>query len=240
MKIGIAQIQSKKGDVTHNIAHHLAFIERAIEAEVDLIVFPELSITGYEPALAEQLATTKEDEIFEPFQKLADTSNITIGIGMPILAKEGIYISMLLFQPMLERLVYSKKLLHEDELPFFTSGTHQPSLTIKDTDIALGICYETLQRSHFVEAKENGAHVYVASVAKPHRGSAKAYVHFPAIAQEFQTPILMCNAIGFCDDFVCNGQSAVWNNQGQLLGELDDTNEGMLVYDTEMQKVLSL
>ncbi|MEM8763768.1 MAG: carbon-nitrogen hydrolase family protein [Bacteroidota bacterium] len=240
MKIGLAQIQSKKGDVTHNIAHHLVYVERAIEAELDFIVFPELSITGYEPTLAKQLATTIEDEIFNPFQKLADSSNIAIGIGMPTCASEGIHISMLLFQPQRERLVYSKRVLHEDEIPFFTSGTHQPALTIKGTKVALGICYETLQRAHFVEAKENGADVYLASVAKPDRGSAKAYVHFPSMAKEFRTPVLMCNAIGYCDDFLCNGQSAVWNGDGQLLGELDDIHEGILVYDGKAKKVLSL
>ncbi len=240
MKIGLAQIQSKKGDVAHNIAHHLDYVERAIQAEVDFIVFPELSITGYEPALAKQLATTIEDKLFDPFQEISVASNIAIGIGMPTLGINGIHISILLFQPQQERLVYSKKLLHADELPFFTSGTRQPSLTIKGTNVALGICYETLQRAHFIEAKENGADVYVASVAKPDRGSAKAYVHFPSIAKEFQTPVLMCNAVGFCDDFLCNGQSAVWKEDGELIGELSDAAEGLLVYDTGTQKVISL
>ena len=240
MKIGLAQIQSKKGDVTHNIAHHLDYVERAIQAEVDFIVFPELSITGYEPALAKHLATTIEDKLFDPFYEISETSNIIIGIGMPTLGINGIHISLLLFQPQQERLVYSKKLLHTDELPFFTSGTHQPSLTIKGTNIALGICYETLQRAHFVEAKQNGADIYVASVAKPDRGSAKAYFHFPSIANEFKTPVLMCNAVGFCDDFLCNGQSAIWNENGELLGELSDATEGLLVYDTKTQEVTAL
>ncbi|MEL6484082.1 MAG: carbon-nitrogen hydrolase family protein [Bacteroidota bacterium] len=237
MKIGIAQIQSKKGDVTHNIGHHLDYIKLAADNEVDFIVFPELSITGYEPTLAKQLATTIEDELFDPFQELSEASKIAIGVGMPTHGTEGIHISMLLFQPKKQRLVYSKKILHEDELPFFTSGFHQPSLSIKETEIALGICYETLQRSHFVEAKANGAHIYVASVAKADHGASKAYLHFPSIAKEFQTPIVMCNAVGICDDFVCNGQSAVWNSEGELLGQLDTQTEGMLIYDTEAQTV---
>jgi len=136
--------------------------------------------------------------------------------------------------------VYSKKLLHEDELPFFTSGSHQPSLTIKETKIALGICYETLKRVHFVKAKQNGADIYVASVAKADRGSSKAYVHFPSIANEFKTQVLMCNAVGFCDDFLCNGQSAVWKEDGELIGELSDAAEGLLVYDTKTQEAITL
>ena len=47
LKIGLAQIDGRLGDVEHNAGRHLEWIARAREAGVDLLVFPELSLTGY-------------------------------------------------------------------------------------------------------------------------------------------------------------------------------------------------
>ena len=57
MKLCIAQTTAAPGDVAINIANHCRWIERAIEHHADLIIFPELSLTGYEPTLAKTLAT---------------------------------------------------------------------------------------------------------------------------------------------------------------------------------------
>ena len=237
MRICIAQTKSLKGRIRENILNHLYLIERAIESNSDLIVFPELSITNYEPELANELATDLEDSIFNPFQDLSDKNQITIGIGMPTRAVDGINISMLIFQPDQERCIYSKCILHSDEIPYFVSGKSQPTLKIKGKNVALGVCYETLQREHFMKAKENGAHIYIASVSKPDRGTDKAYLHFPSIANEFGIPILMCNSVGYCDNFLSNGLSSVWNAKGELIGQLDEENQGLLIYDTKDEMV---
>ncbi len=239
MKICLAQTQSLKGKVRENIQNHLRIVERALNLNADLIIFPELSITGYEPKLAKQLATKIEDRIFNPFQLLSDKNGVTIGIGMPTKANDGINISMLIFQPNKNRTVYSKELLHNDELPYFTSGKNQPLLNLNGNKIAIGICYETLQHEHFLKAKENKAEIYIASVAKPDKGTNRAYIHFPQIAKEFKTPILMSNCIGYCDDFLSNGKSSVWDENGVLKGQLNDQNQGLLVYDLEFGEVIT-
>jgi hypothetical protein len=45
----------------------------------------------------------------------------------------------------------------------------------------------------------------------------------------------MSNCIGFCDDFESAGQTSVWDDNGILKGQLDNLNEGLLVYDTELK-----
>ncbi len=240
MRIGIVQSSSKKGAISINIKNHLSLIKSALPSKPDLIVFPELSITGYEPELAEKLACTIDDERFNSFQVMADTNKLTIGIGMPTHSKDGINISMLFFQPYRERLRYSKQLLHADELPYFVSSNNQVFLTIKEKKIAFGICYETLQREHFIKAVENNADVYIASVAKPERGKEKAYVHFPSMGKEFNIPILMSNCVGYCDNFMSNGKNAVWNKDGKLVAQLDEKNQGLLIYETESEKATIL
>lgn len=236
MKICIAQTKSEKGNIQRNIDNHLEFIERAIKLKADLIIFPELSITNYEPELATELATDIESSIFSPFQEISNANGISIGIGMPTKAPDGLNISMLIFQPNKEKTVYSKQMLHSDELPYFVCGKNQSFLTINGVKIAIGICYETLQREHFLNVKNQGTDIYIASVAKPKGGIEKAYKHFPQIANEFNTPILMSNCVGHCDNFISVGQSAVWNKKGELIEHLDDNNVGLLIYDTKTEK----
>jgi predicted amidohydrolase len=99
MKICVAQTRPAKGDIEANLYSHEKFIETAVSVGTDLTVFPELSITGYEPGLAKELATTQDDIRFEMFQRSADADRITIGTGVPILADKGIRIGQVYFQP---------------------------------------------------------------------------------------------------------------------------------------------
>ena len=125
-------------------------IKGAIESNANLIIFPELSITSYEPELANKLATEINSNIFNPFQEFSDKNEITIGIGMPTKANDGINISMLIFQSNKQRVVYTKNILHPDEIPYFTCGKNQPLLNINGKKIAIGICYETVKLQHNV------------------------------------------------------------------------------------------
>ncbi len=228
MKICLVQLKPKKGDLVQNIQDHLKVIQMAREWETDLILFPELSLTGYEPTLAKSLAREESDPIFNPFQKSADKNKITILLGMPLKTADGIHISMLIFQPNKARAVYAKQILHKDELPFFVAGNSEMILDVQKKKIGFGICYETLQKEHFLKAYDLGAMIYLASVAKPDKGILKAYAHFSKIAAEFSTPIFMANSVGFCDDFLAAGQTAAWNVNGELIDQLDRDRSGML------------
>ena len=203
------------------------------------VLWQQTSLSGYEPSLAKTLSTSVEDDLFRPFQKLADNNGITIGVGMPTNAVDGINISLLIFQPDKAPIRYAKQMLHADEEPYFVCGNKQTFININGKKIAVGICYETLQRAHFINAKEQGADIYIASVAKPQGGIEKAYLHFPKIASAFNTPILMSNCIGFCDNFLSVGQSAAWNNNGELVGQLHSENQALLIYDTELNTAVS-
>ena len=69
MSLALAQITTKLGDVESNLAKHLDLIRQAKKAKADLVVFPELSLTGY--VLQDLVATvahcpTDDDPIFKP------------------------------------------------------------------------------------------------------------------------------------------------------------------------------
>ena len=233
MKIAIAQTKSVKGNISANIKNHCAFIEKAIDFKADMIVFPELSITNYEPTLAHDLGMETTDERFTVFQKLSDENNITITVGVPLKKEDDCTINMLIFQPKKEITTYSKQLLHEDELPYFVAGTEQVYSKIKNEKVAFAICYESMQTTHFLHAYNTNIAMYVASVAKTDEGVQKGNAHYKNITATYPATIVMANAIGPCDDFASAGQSAVFKN-GKQIAQLNKTQEGFLLFDTEL------
>ena len=237
MKICAAQTRPIKGDIHRNIDNHKQFIDLAAANGAEIIIFPELSLTGYEPTLAQTLATNQEDGRFDTFQTLSNTHRLTIGVGAPTKHDTGICISMILFQPHKARNTYSKKYLHPDEEPFFISGQNFPTFTMNQTNVAPAICYELSIPEHAQQAYQSGAEIYIASVAKSMNGVANASQRLSDIARSYAMTILMSNCVGPSDDFVSAGKSSVWNHKGILPGQLDDTHEGILIYDTSTQEI---
>jgi len=238
MIIGIAQIRPIKGDIAANIDKHLRFIEEASALKASALFFPELSLTGYEPELAKDLATTQDDNRLVRFQELSYTKSITIGLGVPTRSDSGIHISMIIFQPRCARQTYSKQHLHTDEYPYFGGGSSQLLIQIDGLNIAPAICYESLQPAHAEHAITLGADIYLASVAKSQDGITKAMTHFPSIASKYGIPVLMANCVGPCDNFLSAGQSSIWTKTGHLAGQLDEYSEGMLMFDTKAEEVV--
>lgn len=117
MKIAVAQLRSLKGDIETNLAKHCKLASLAAAQGVELLVFPELSVTGYEPTLAAGLATTPSDPRLSELQGLANDHGMVIGVGLPTTTTtgQGICITMVLLHPHRSPQTYSKKHLHADE-----------------------------------------------------------------------------------------------------------------------------
>jgi predicted amidohydrolase len=236
MKICIAQTRAVTGDVNKNIDNHKKFVELAVSHSADMIIFPELSLTGYEPTLASELATNKDDERFQQLQDLSDSKKMIIGAGMPIRTKDGVMIGMIIFQPYQPREIYFKQYIHPDEEAYFINGTLQPALSEKK--IAIAICYEISSPKHAEQAHKNGANIYIASVAKTAAGVEKAIDTLSETAKRYAMPVLMSNCIGLNDGVECGGRTSAWNGKGVLLGQLNDSDEGMIIFDTDTQGVV--
>lgn len=237
MKIAVAQTKPVTGNIESNIKNHITLANLAASNGAEIIIFPELSLTGYEPTLAKELATGINDGRFDVFQKLSNEKQITIGVGVPTIAENGIHITMVLFEPNKPRQANSKMYLHEDEEPFFVSGENLHGLLINNMSIALAICYEISIPHHAENAHKTGAQLYVASVAKTVKGVEKAWIGLSEIAGKHGMTVLMSNSVGMCEDGLCGGRSAAWNNKGELLGQLNDTDEGILMLDTLIDKI---
>jgi predicted amidohydrolase len=232
MKISAIQFQAVMGDIALNVAKHLEFIKVAVAQGADLVLFPELSLIGYEPKLAQSLATETTDSRLDVFQQYSDTHNIIIGVGLPISVKSKVQIGMVWFTPEMSRCSYAKQQLHVDELPFFVAGDVQLILETSAHKLAPAICYESLQLNHADNAATLGANVYLASVAKPVGGMTNAQLHYPVIAKKHNMYVIVSNSVGQCDNFISVGQSAAWSNRGELIMKMDSESEGLLIVDT--------
>jgi predicted amidohydrolase len=234
MKLCAAQTRPVKGDIPANIERHLALIELARGA--DIILFPELSLTGYEPTLAKELAIEPDDRRLDDFQAISDSSAVTLGVGAPTRSTSGTRISMFLFQPHQSRLIYSKRYLHPDEEPFFIAGQQIITLNVMQAVIAPAICYELSVPEHSENAAQSGASVYMASVAKTAKGLDAAIPTLAGIARRYSMTVLMANSVGECDGCECAGKTSIWN-KALLVGQLNDRDEGFLMIDTDTEQV---
>jgi predicted amidohydrolase len=230
VRICLAQIQNRSLGLPDAIQNHLYWIERAVEKNSDLIIFPELSLSGYNLQQAQQYALSKNDDSLKVFIDFSDRHHITIIPGLPLKTGSKPHIGMIIFQPYQNPVTYSKQMLDADELPFFSSGKKQLFLSVGMKKMAPAICYESLQESHISYVRKNGAQFYLASTAIPLKSIEKACKTYRFHSEKYQIPILMVNGIGSTPDFICGGRSAVWNH-GKLIDQLSEDQEAMLIYD---------
>ncbi|WP_419535454.1 carbon-nitrogen hydrolase family protein [Endozoicomonas sp.] len=163
-KVAVAQIPSVKGDVNKNIESHLKAIDVAVEHQTSIVIFPELSLTGYEPELASDLAFVKEDERLQAFVSAASKSDIWIVVGAPLKIGNEIYIGSIIFSPDGDVSTYSKMNLHSGEERFFSVGKEPEVLEINNHRVALAICADTNNPLHAQAYAKVRATVYAAGV----------------------------------------------------------------------------
>ena len=238
MKVCVAQTSSIKGDIESNIIHHKKMIEAATAHRADIIIFPELSLTGYEPTLAHSLAMDPSDSRFDDFQTISDTRRIVIAVGVPTRSDRGICISLIIFQPHQQPLIYSKKYLHPDEEAYFVPGNNFPVLEVQSVKLAFAICYELSIQAHADNAFMNGADVYIASVAKYERSIKSTSERLSEIARENSTWVVMANSVGEADGEFCTGNSSAWNKKGKKMARLGTHEEGIIIIDMDTQKII--
>jgi predicted amidohydrolase len=239
MRIGIGQTNPQKGDIEKNIVQHIKLLNIAIHRNADLMFFPELSLTGYEPELAKDLATTSNDKRLDVFQEICDLNKIVIGVGLPTKENDNLFISMIIFQPKRERVTYSKQYLYSTQVCYFTPGQKQIYLNVGDSIVAPAICYDLSNPEHSKKAYEENANIYNASVLSDVDDIESDIKKLSAIACKYEMIVFMANFIGQSGGFECAGKSSVWDTTGKLIGQLDTETEGILIYDTETKEIVT-
>ncbi|NUT84988.1 carbon-nitrogen hydrolase family protein [Pseudomonas corrugata] len=214
-----AQSISIAGDVRANLIRHQRFMRVAAEQSVQLLVFPELSLTGYERDLAAELAILPDDSMLQPLRELARELGLTTVVGMPIrLATSApVLIGALVFGADGSLGVYSKQHLHPGEESVFSPGHGGSMLEIGSDHIALAVCADFSHASHAASAAGRGATLYAAGVLISEGGYVADTTLLQGYARQHAMAILMANHGGVTGGWVSAGNSAVWRPDGSLI-----------------------
>ena len=226
--IAAAQVAARPNRLAESIAAHLEFAERAADEGASLVIFPELSLTGYRDTLTPGDAITPRDDALEPLAELAQRRGITIVAGAPLERGRGLMIGSINFGADGTRGTYSKRYLHESETPVFTPGDGGPLLSVGGTPVGLAICAEVNHPAHFPDTIASGARVYAASSFLSPRGYEKDFLRLTACTQVMRVPALMAN---FADspELESAGGTAAWDDEGRLLAAAPRTGECVVV-----------
>ncbi len=237
MIIAAAQFLPEKGNVDSNLKQHYHFIETAAKHGVDLLLFPEMSITGYIHEEADNLAFSVDDNRLETLSQMAMEYGMTIVGGAPLRHEENLYIASFILNPDGSTNIYRKHFLHGNEVLFFQPAPedYQSSFSIKNKRVAFAICADITHRKHAETAAIAQPDLYVASIFFSKKGIGEAYEKLGNYARDFKFNVLMSN---FSDDHLTPepaGRSAYWNRSGELIAALDN-NRGLLIVDTSQKK----
>jgi predicted amidohydrolase len=232
MILAAAQTKPKRGDISSNLLNHYHLIELAAQNGANLIAFPELSITGYERENAEALVFTEDDYRIDHLKELSVRNNIVIIAGAPIRIDSKLFIGEFIIAPDDSVSIYTKQFLHEGEGDFFDSSfDHNPMLTIEGQNISFAICADIDNPLHPENAAKNDTDIYIASIFFSPNGIPNAYRDLQNYAEKHKMNVLMSNFSGESWGSPSAGQSAFWNNKGELVAQMNDSDSGLLLVE---------
>lgn len=231
LTLAAAQTVSIPGDVAANIQRHLALMRAAAEQGVHCLVFPELSLTGYEPFLAADLAIDPQDAVLAPLRELARELRLTAVVGMPVrlASQAGVLIGALILGADGSVGVYTKQHLHPGEELAFAAGQGGEPLELAEERIAVAVCADFSQASHPRQAAAAGATVYAAGVLISEGGYAADSALLEGYAAEYGLVVLMANHGGPSGGWACAGRSAIWTADGNLLVAAPGVGDALVI-----------
>lgn len=235
MKIALGQIESISGQIEANIENHIGYCREAGNLKCDLIVFPELSLTGYQPETAADHAFSIHDYRLWPLQEVANQYQMHIAVGAPLRIREYLGIGMIWITPDTFPISYTKQRLHPSEEAYFAPLSTMQTFRIGSHRIAPAICYESTLKESVQRAQSLNADIYLVSTAKKREKLPEAQDQLESFSREFGLTTLMVNFVGESGAFRSSGGSSVWSSEGQLLGRIEDPETGLLVFDLDKQ-----
>lgn len=234
MILAAAQTKPIRKNIEANLLDHYRLIALAVQNRAQLIVFPELSITGYEREQAQKLAFQKDDSRLDHLKKLAIENNIIIVAGAPIEIESELFIGEFIISPDNSVSIYTKQFLHEGEDEFFHSSfEYNPIISIENQKISFAICADIDNPLHPENACKRETGIYIASIFFSPNGIPNAYRDLQNYAQKHKMNVLMSNFSGESWGYPAGGKSAFWNNKGELIAELNESDSGLLLVENQ-------
>jgi predicted amidohydrolase len=234
MILAAAQTNPQRGQIESNLEQHYAMCNKALDLNAELIVFPELSISGYEREDAYKCFFTPDDARLLNLKKISVSEKIIIIAGAPIKIKTDLYIGSFIFSPEGKISIYVKQYLHTGEdLYYKSSFDFDPQFTLKDNRISLGICADVENVRHIRQARNKSSNLYIPSIFYTPESITKLHEKLSNYSKEYRMNILMSNFCVESYNLKAGGKSAFWNNRGKKISELNETEPGILIIEGE-------
>ncbi|HET9679371.1 MAG TPA: NAD+ synthase [Gammaproteobacteria bacterium] len=224
LKVTFAQLDFLVGDIAGNLEK----IETAIatardEHQADLIVFPELTLTGYPPEDLLWHAGLKKRVNQALAQITRNTQGIDVVVGFPEYVEQGVYNACALLRNGQEIARYRKQ--HRpnysvfDEKRYFLRSFEPCIVDIKGIPVALTICEDLWHPGPAAQAAEQGATLLLNISASPFECNkqAKRVAAFAERSAESGLPLFSVNLVGGQDELVFDGGAFVLDNNGNVV-----------------------
>ncbi|MFZ1132497.1 MAG: NAD+ synthase, partial [Terriglobales bacterium] len=254
MKIALGQINPTVGDFSGNATKIIQFALRARSAGAGLILFPELSVSGYPPRdLVERPSFVARNRV--TVERIAvETQGIAVICGMVTAAEADSGKKVMNSAALLRdgRIVFiqSKMLLPTydvfDEMRNFAPAKSQKLFNLCGQQMALTICEDAWNDKRFwnrrlygvdpVEELVRGGGNFVLNISASPFWLGKRELRrdmLAAIARNQKVPVAMVNQVGGNDSLVFDGSSLVVAPDGRVIAQAKSFEEDLIYFDSQ-------
>jgi NAD+ synthase (glutamine-hydrolysing) len=258
-RIAMVQMNPTVGDLDGNVRRITGWLKEAKKAKPDLVVFPELAITGYPPEdllLKPQFVSDNRRALNEIIRVSRDVAAVVgyVGQGSPMDPHEGasvlpagrhhLYNAAAVIADRRLALTYAKWYLPNygvfDENRYFHPGRRLPLVTVKGTVVGVNICEDIWLPEGPTRGQANaGAEVIVNINASPfHVGKSRSREQMLATrARDNRVILTYTNTVGGQDELVFDGNSVVLDHTGEIIAHARGFAEDLLVVDLNVEAV---
>lgn len=252
INIGLAQIYPKLGDVRANLAKHLAVIDDASAQGVELLLFPELSMTGYQvqdlvPEVA--IRAHADDPIFAQLLLASQKLDVVVGFVQRDLRDRFFIASAYLSAGAcvhIHRKIYLPTYAMFDEARYFDMGEHARAFDTRFGRVGMLICEDFWHMSPPYLLWMDGADMLLLQSASPSRGldggdmlSVARWVELvnQAYGSIFTNYVVHCNRVGYEDGKNFWGGSSVVSPDGEFLTKGSYFDEALITQTIDLNQV---
>ncbi|HIM14153.1 MAG TPA: NAD+ synthase [Acidobacteria bacterium] len=250
VRVALAQDNLPVGDLSGNVRRARARLDQAQRYGADLIIFPELSVTGYPP---EDLLLKKDfvNSAADAIDELASAvSNITALVGYPMITADtnSLHNTAAVLINGKIAAQYRKHHLPNyavfDERRYFTAGNEAVVINIGDCLVGVTICEDIWMHSGPLKwaALDGGAELIVNLSASPYhmyKGTEREQ-RFATQCITHRCFLAFCNAVGGQDELVFDGHSLVIDPNGVVIARGAQFTEDLIIVDVDLAEATTL
>ena len=246
MKVAVAQISCSLGDPESNLSKVRDFSRRAKGAGADLIVFPEMTDTGYSMPVIQKHANDWKTGFVPGLQQIAREHSIAIVVGVSERDESSIYNSQVLVDANGEIVAkYRKTHLYAvapvEEQTCFAPGDTFASFALGDLRFGFSICYDLRFPEMYRKlATEQNVSAFFISSAWPFPRDEHFRVLAHARAIENQAYVIASNRVGKDDGSWFCGNSAIIDPRGIIVAAASPDREELIHADVSQELVLAV